>query len=207
MVVLQIMASDPDGDPLLFSATSLPLGLSIDPTTGTISELLSCDAAGIYAVTLSVSDGVLSTPIVFIWMVVDACSVPPPPPPTPIMCGGEIVTILGTPGDDVIHGTDGPDVIHGLAGNDVIYGGKGNDVICGGDGDDHLIGGAGSDFLLGGRGNDKLSGGDKGTKPHNKRGKPVARIDRDHFDGGPGKDICDGGGNKRQYRSCETRKR
>jgi len=123
------------------------------------------------------------------------------------MCGGKIVTILGTPGDDVIHGTDGPDVIHGLAGNDVIYGGKGNDVICGGDGDDHLIGGAGSDFLLGGRGNDKLSGGDKGTKPHNKRGKPVARIDHDRFDGGPGKDICDGGGNKRQYRSCETRKR
>jgi len=98
-------------------------------------------------------------------------------------------------------------VIHGLAGNDVIYGGKGNDVICGGDGDDHLIGGAGSDFLLGGRGNDKLSGGDKGTKPHNKRGKPVARIDHDRFDGGPGKDICYGNGNKRQYRSCEARKR
>ena len=123
------------------------------------------------------------------------------------MCGGKIVTILGTSGDDVIHGTDGSDVIHGLAGNDVIYGGKGNDVICGGDGDDHLIGGAGSDFLLGGRGNDKLSGGDKGTKPHNKRGKPVARIDRDRFNGGPGKDICYGNGNKRQYRSCEARKR
>jgi len=207
VVVLQIVASDLDGDPLLFSATSLPLGLSIDPITGIISGLLSCDAAGIYAVTLSVSDGVLSTPIVFIWRVVDACSVPPPPPPTPIMCGGKIVTILGTPGDDVIHGTDGPDVIHGLAGNDVIYGGKGNDVICGGDGDDHLIGGAGSDFLLGGRGNDTLSGGDAGTQPHNKHGKSSAGTDRDRMNGGQGKDLCQNGSYSYQYRSCELRQR
>jgi len=206
-VALQIVASDLDGDVLTYSATGLPSGLSIDPTTGTISGLLSCDTAGIYAVTLSVSDGVLSTPIVFVWMVVDACSVPPPPPPVPTTCGGKTITILGTSGDDVIHGTDGPDVIHGLAGNDVIYGGKGNDVICGGDGDDHLIGGAGSDFLLGGRGNDTLSGGDEGTQPHNKHGKSSAGTDRDRMNGGQGKDLCQNGSYSYQYRSCELRQR
>ena len=206
-VALQVVASDLDGDPLIFSATGLPPGLSLDPITGTISGLLSCDAAGVYAVTLSVSDGVLSTSIVFIWMVVDACSVPPPPPPVPTTCGGKTITILGTPGEDVIHGTDGPDVIHGLAGNDVIYGGKGNDVICGGEGDDHLIGGAGSDFLLGGRGNDKLSGGDAGTQSHNKHGKPSAGTDRDRMNGGQGKDLCQNGSYSYQYRSCELRQR
>ncbi|MGZ5214522.1 MAG: hypothetical protein ACXWEN_12345, partial [Actinomycetota bacterium] len=41
--------------------------------------------------------------------------------PTPT-CQGQVATIVGTPGDDVITGTPGNDVIVGLGGNDVING-------------------------------------------------------------------------------------
>ena len=52
-------------------------------------------------------------------------------------CGGKHVTIVGTPGNDVIVGKKASDVIYGGGGNDRIYGGpNGNDTICGGPGDD-----------------------------------------------------------------------
>jgi hypothetical protein len=39
-------------------------------------------------------------------------------------CHGQVATIDGTPGDDILHGTDfdSGDVIAGLGGNDAIYG-------------------------------------------------------------------------------------
>lgn len=55
-VALQLSASDGDGDPLRFTATNLPPGLSIDETTGRISGTVAYDAAGSYTVLLSVSD-------------------------------------------------------------------------------------------------------------------------------------------------------
>ena len=58
----------------------------------------------------------------------------------PLTCDGEVVTIVGTEGDDVIVGTPGDDVIHGLGGIDNIEGRGGNDIICGGLGDDTLLG-------------------------------------------------------------------
>src|SRR5215213_3193957 len=52
-------------------------------------------------------------------------------------CAGKKVTIMGTPGDDVIVGKGASDVIYGGGGDDIIYGGRnGNDTICGGPGDD-----------------------------------------------------------------------
>jgi hypothetical protein len=69
------------------------------------------------------------------------------------------VTILGTPGADVIEATPGPDVIAGLGGADRIHGRGGNDLICGGKGADALIGDAGNDRLAGGPGSDRLFGG------------------------------------------------
>ncbi|MEL6521937.1 MAG: DUF4347 domain-containing protein [Pseudomonadota bacterium] len=50
--------TDPDGDALTFSATNLPPGLSIDPTTGEISGTLDSSASvdGPYAVTLTATD-------------------------------------------------------------------------------------------------------------------------------------------------------
>jgi Ca2+-binding RTX toxin-like protein len=39
-----------------------------------------------------------------------------------VTCQGQVATIVGTKGHDVIYGTNGPDVIAGLGGNDVING-------------------------------------------------------------------------------------
>ena len=66
----------------------------------------------------------------------------------PTTCRGEPITILGTPGDDVIQGTTGPDVIHGQAGQDVILGLDGDDLICDDSGSNVLRGGAGDDRLF-----------------------------------------------------------
>jgi Ca2+-binding RTX toxin-like protein len=68
-------------------------------------------------------------------------------------------TIVGTPGNDVIHGTPGRDVIRGLGGNDKIFGGGGNDRICGGRGADRIHGDRSSRAVYGRVGNDRLSGG------------------------------------------------
>ena len=52
---------DVDGDVLTFSATGLPAGLSINPTTGVISGTIDKNASqpngGVYAVTVTASDG------------------------------------------------------------------------------------------------------------------------------------------------------
>jgi hypothetical protein len=45
VISLQVVASDPDGDSLTYSATGLPPGLSINPTSGLISGKIS-DGAG-----------------------------------------------------------------------------------------------------------------------------------------------------------------
>jgi subtilisin family serine protease len=71
-------------------------------------------------------------------------------------CGGKLVTIFGTPGNDSLVGTGGDDVIAGLGGQDTINGGGGNDRICGGSGNDSLRGAAGADSLNGDDGVDTL---------------------------------------------------
>jgi Ca2+-binding RTX toxin-like protein len=108
---------------------------------------------------------------------VTGCGHVSPPPPPPVMCDGKVATIVGTPGNDIIHGTKGNDVIAGLGGNDVIFGNRGDDVICGGDGNDVIFGDAGNDRLFGDAGNDHLFGA-SGTN---------------QLDGGPGSDHCLGG--------------
>ncbi len=50
-----VTAIDPDSDPLTYSLTSAPDGMSIDPNTGLIS--FASSAAGLYDVSISVSDG------------------------------------------------------------------------------------------------------------------------------------------------------
>ena len=65
-VSLEVIATDPDGDTdLVFSATGLPPGLTIDPNTGIISGTLDPTASGKYNVTVVVSDGQSSTDIEF----------------------------------------------------------------------------------------------------------------------------------------------
>jgi hypothetical protein len=76
-VSLAITATDVDGDPLTYSATGLPDGLSINPATGLISGTISQTAAGgsPYDVTVTVDDGVtqvqllLTTDVNFTWTV------------------------------------------------------------------------------------------------------------------------------------------
>lgn len=96
----------------------------------------------------------------------------------PAMCRGEVATIVGTEGNDVLEGTSARDVIAGLGGNDRILGGDGDDLICGGDGADRLFGEAGDDVLLAGRAKKYDTRSGSGYIP-------------DRLDGGPGDDLLD----------------
>ncbi len=66
---LTLTASDPNGNPITFSATGLPSGLSINPATGVISGTPSYTSAGVYSVTATVSDGSLTASRTFTWPV------------------------------------------------------------------------------------------------------------------------------------------
>jgi len=93
-VSLPITATDPDGTPLTFSATGLPPGLSINPTTGVISGTLGYNAAGSYSVTVTASDGSLSDSETFGWTVTNT---PRPPvvtnPGTQTDAEGDVVSL------------------------------------------------------------------------------------------------------------------
>ena len=62
---LQLSASDPDGQPLTYFAAGLPPGLSLMVNTGYISG--SGETAGSYDVSVTASDGVLSSSQSFTW--------------------------------------------------------------------------------------------------------------------------------------------
>jgi len=64
---LQIVASDPNGDTLVYSASGLPPGLSIDPASGLITGTPS--AAGTYSVQVAVSDGRNSASTSLTWSI------------------------------------------------------------------------------------------------------------------------------------------
>jgi uncharacterized protein YkwD len=121
---------------------------------------------------------------------------------TLVMCGGQVATIVGTPGADVLNGTPGDDVIAALGGNDVVYGKAGNDILCGSHGNDRLYGGDGADKLYAFNGADRLEGG-KG--PDVLFGGPGADImlgnnGQDTLRGGPGFDVLRGGAQRDNLR-------
>ena len=67
-VSLAVIASDPDGGPLTFSATGLPTGLSIATATGVISGTPT--TAGTYSVTVTATDTIaLSASATFAWTI------------------------------------------------------------------------------------------------------------------------------------------
>ena len=72
---LRLSATDPDGNALTYSATGLPPGLSISPTTGLISGTIATNAASSYNVTVAVTDGLFSVSKSFRW----TTSAPPAP--------------------------------------------------------------------------------------------------------------------------------
>ena len=62
---LTVTASDPDGDALSFSASGLPAGISVNPTTGVISGTITDGAADSspYSVTVTATETSGSTPL------------------------------------------------------------------------------------------------------------------------------------------------
>lgn len=67
IVSLSIAANDPNGDPLTYSATELPPGLAIDPTTGVVSGVPT--EGGTFVVTVYVTDGINATSRTFTWVI------------------------------------------------------------------------------------------------------------------------------------------
>jgi regulation of enolase protein 1 (concanavalin A-like superfamily) len=75
-VSMALVASDPDGNPLTYSATGLPASLSVNAATGNVSGTLTFTSAGSYSVTATASDGTLSNGKVFTWTVSDVSQAP-----------------------------------------------------------------------------------------------------------------------------------
>jgi Ca2+-binding RTX toxin-like protein len=73
--------------------------------------------------------------------------------PTATIAGpdGEGITVVGTPGPDIIVGTNCDDLLRGRGGDDGISGRGGDDNIGGGRGKDQLVGGSGDDTFVFGR--------------------------------------------------------
>jgi hypothetical protein len=74
VISLQVQASDVEGQPLTYSATGLPPGLSLNSSTGLISGTIAAGALGTYPVSVSVFDGISTTIKDFTWTVTPALS-------------------------------------------------------------------------------------------------------------------------------------
>lgn len=108
----------------------------------------------------------------------------------PVLCAGQVATIVGTQQADRLRGTRGRDVIAGLGGNDVVSALGGNDLVCGGRGKDLLNGGFGKDVLRGEGGNDVLRGEAGNDRLFGGAGRDrlFGGAGRDALRGGPGQD-------------------
>lgn len=68
-VAVQLSAADPDSDLLTWSADGLPPTLTIDSHSGLVSGTIGASAAGVYPVSISVSDGIATTTSGLTWTV------------------------------------------------------------------------------------------------------------------------------------------
>lgn len=93
VIVKPIIASDPDLQPLAYSAAGLPPGLAIDPATGVISGTIAYTAAPAYTVTVTASDGSLSDSETFIWNITNVNQAPVAQPDSSSVIQGQSVVI------------------------------------------------------------------------------------------------------------------
>lgn len=160
--------SDPDADPLSYSATLDGAALAYDPVTSTFSGVAP-PLYGKYSVELTATDASgnsTSTPLTFL--------IPYP-------------AHLGTPFDDMLYGTSASDIMVGLEGSDQLFGDDGDDILAGD--------GTGSsldyDTLTGGFGDDVLYAGDGGATLYGNEGNDLlvgGAVGYDWLAGGPGND-------------------
>ena len=95
-------ASGGDGNPLTFSATNLPPGLTINSTTGEISGTLTGQSAGNYTVDVSATDGTNTGTASFTWAVADITTPVVTPPADQTNNEGDVVsgvTVTATDAD------------------------------------------------------------------------------------------------------------
>ena len=135
------------------SGTTIPLGFDMgancDGDDTVEPKIVSCDAAGVTLVVVTLGDGddgmTNSTAL-----------------PAQVSGGDGTDTLRGGSGNERLEGGSGPDDIDGGSGNDLIYAatlqnpgaGADSDRLGGGPGDDQLFGGGGADHVDGGPGAD-----------------------------------------------------
>ncbi len=125
-------------DVLTYSATladgsPLPTWLSFNPSMRSFSGTPGAGDAGTLQIAVTATDqGALAASDQFTLTISD---------PLPL-------TLVGTPGNDVLTGGRGDDTLSGMAGNDTLNGGPGNDLLDGGTGTDTMIGGTGNDTYV-----------------------------------------------------------
>jgi Ca2+-binding RTX toxin-like protein len=159
--LISLTLFDADGDPLTLTPASnsnpalvpnASIVLGGTGTNRTMSVTAAAKKQGQATITLNLSDGKTTVPVVI----------------TVVVGSDNSETLNGTSGTDMMFGLGGQNTINGNAGNDLLCGGNGNDTISGGpgsdiidgqNGDDTISGGDGNDILRGGSGNDTLTGG------------------------------------------------
>jgi Ca2+-binding RTX toxin-like protein len=175
--VINLALFDADGDPLSLTLVSnsnpnlVPNATIVLGGTGanrTVSVSAAPKRHGSATITLGLSDGTVSVPVVI----------------TVLVGTDKNETLNGTSGIDMIFGRNGQNTLNGNAGSDLICGGNGNDLLSGGDGNDIIDGGNGNDMIDGAYGNDILrgNGGDDLL---------TGGAGADFFSGGTGVDTAD----------------
>jgi Ca2+-binding RTX toxin-like protein len=170
LLAIQVPASafvDPDGDPLVLSASlgdgsALPTWLHFDVATGTFSGRPPTGSAEQLLLTVTASDSHAASASQQFRLFVTTAAIQ-----------------TGSGGNDNLVATWGDALLLGGGGNDRLQGGWGSDTLVGGTGDDILIAGGGArNVLLGGEGNDQL----------------LADWGADILDGGEGNNFIQAGG-------------